>query len=334
MTRSSAEIEREVERQRDQVQQTLSSLRDRMSVSQLVNEAGRYIHYEDFEDAFRNVGKQARDNPLALGLVGAGVAWLMFGNGVRGSHSSHRSRGFYHQTHLAEGEDALADGSTLGEESHVSDRSSGKSSIGSKLGKAASAASDALHSTSDTLRSAYGSGRRGMRDMRDSVRDTGSAAYEAGRHYGGRVGSSGSSAYDTGRSYGRSIWDAVEDEPLIFGACALAVGVAIGAALPSTRSEDRWFGEERDDLMERAKDTAVSAKDQAVGAAKETYETAKKAVSEESRSTGNETIAEKVENVARKTADEAKRQAESARHRTEHEGGPTPSVSPTTPGSV
>lgn len=283
MTRSSAEIEREVERQRGRVEQSLTSLKDRLSVGQLVDEAGRYVHADDLENAFRNVGRQARDNPLALGLVGAGVAWLMSGNGVRGSDSSHHSRGFYHQTHLAEGDDALADGATLaGDGRRVRGASAGESSIGSKLGRAASAASDALHSTSDTLRSAYDSGRRGMHDMRDRVSGSGNAAYGDGRHHGGRMR--------------HMVSDALENEPLIVGACALALGIAIGAALPSTRSEDRWFGEERDDLMDKARDAASSAKDQAVGTAKETYRTVKKAASDGGHETGegNKTIAEEV----------------------------------------
>jgi hypothetical protein len=47
--------------------------------------------------------------------------------------------------------------------------------------------------------------------------------------------------------------------PLAVGAAALAVGTAIGAALPSTVREGRWLGEKRREVMGRARSSARSA---------------------------------------------------------------------------
>src|SRR3546814_20183548 len=54
-----------------------------MSVGQIVYEVSRYVKDGQGADIARNFGRQVRDNPLALALVGAGMAWLMVGQGAR-----------------------------------------------------------------------------------------------------------------------------------------------------------------------------------------------------------------------------------------------------------
>ena len=46
--------------------------------------------------------------------------------------------------------------------------------------------------------------------------------------------------------------DLFEDHPLIAGALAVAVGAALGAALPRSRTEDKYFGEQSDHLFDEA----------------------------------------------------------------------------------
>lgn len=84
---TSEEIEREVESQRASVESTLEALKSKMSMGQIVDEFGGYVSKDDAKHAMRNVGRQVRDNPLAFGLVGVGLAWLMMGGGSRKSGS-------------------------------------------------------------------------------------------------------------------------------------------------------------------------------------------------------------------------------------------------------
>jgi len=69
-----------------------------------------------------------------------------------------------------------------------------------------------------------------------------------------------SKAKDTASEYGdqaKAIYDRhIEETPLAVGAVALALGAAVGLAIPSTRYEDQWLGEARDDLFEKAQGTA------------------------------------------------------------------------------
>jgi hypothetical protein len=48
----------------------------------------------------------------------------------------------------------------------------------------------------------------------------------------------------------------IEDQPLVAGAIAMALGAAVGGALPRSRIEDQIFGEQSDRAMEAARTLA------------------------------------------------------------------------------
>ncbi|MGR3468695.1 MAG: DUF3618 domain-containing protein, partial [Shimia sp.] len=54
------------------------------------------------------------------------------------------------------------------------------------------------------------------------------------------------------RYYGQKAGDVVQDNPLMVGLFAAAIGAAAGAALPRTKVEDEYFGEHSDRLFEQA----------------------------------------------------------------------------------
>ena len=68
-------------------------------------------------------------------------------------------------------------------------------------------------------------------------------------------------------------WDLVEDHPIVAGAMGVALGAAIGTALPGTRYEKRWVGEYADEATERAKAIAMDALDRGTRAAQAAAET-------------------------------------------------------------
>lgn len=62
------------------------------------------------------------------------------------------------------------------------------------------------------------------------------------------------------RGYGAVNVDrVVRDNPLVVGAAAALVGVAIGLSLPASETENRLMGETRDTVVDRAKDLASEA---------------------------------------------------------------------------
>lgn len=74
-----------------------------------------------------------------------------------------------------------------------------------------------------------------------------------------------SKAYDKAGEFGdqaKAVYDQYIDEnPLAVGALALAVGAAVGLAIPSTQYEGQLLGDYRDDLLEKAQGTATQLLD-------------------------------------------------------------------------
>ncbi|MEO6576601.1 MAG: hypothetical protein ABIP89_22325, partial [Polyangiaceae bacterium] len=60
----------------------------------------------------------------------------------------------------------------------------------------------------------------------------------------------------------------------------LAVGTAVGLAIPSTRREDEWMGDVRDNVLGKAQDYAQGALDRVEDVAKHVAEDATRALKE------------------------------------------------------
>lgn len=71
-----------------------------------------------------------------------------------------------------------------------------------------------------------------------------------------------------------------EENPLIVGAAALAVGAAIGYAIPLTKTENEYFGEVRDKIVGQVQNSVQET----VGSVKQTFEDARQIIAEEVKS--------------------------------------------------
>jgi hypothetical protein len=112
-----------------------------------------------------------------------------------------------------------------------------RSGVGQKLQQRASTARERLHSTVDTTR-----------DRLSSTRGAAS----------GRVSGAMHSARDNARIRARQVQDRMytmmDDQPLVLGALAVAVGAIIGTAIPSTQYENRVLGRARDRTFSKAQE--------------------------------------------------------------------------------
>jgi hypothetical protein len=70
-----------------------------------------------------------------------------------------------------------------------------------------------------------------------------------------------SSAKATGRRLERSVTSAVEDNPLIVGASLFVSGAAIGYAMRGVLRDSLWLEEQRDAVVDKAKELARTASD-------------------------------------------------------------------------
>jgi len=116
---------------------------------------------------------------------------------------------------------------------------------------------------------------------------------------GHAASSAAGAAANAGRTAQRTFIDTLEREPLIIGAIGLAVGVAMGAALPSTSVEDKTVGPLRDKVLDKTKDAAQAGLDQVRGVAETAYDAVKSEIDHQNGPDGAGTLADKASEVVR-----------------------------------
>jgi hypothetical protein len=246
MTRTAAEVEREVEASRSNLDRTVEALKDKMTPGQLFDEATRAMGGAG-QQVLSKFVEQAKENPMPLAVMGLGLAWLMSGAGKRGS--SHRQAYGYGQSGAS-----YAEGYREPRSFAEHDEGSG---IGDKAHALGEKASDAISGARTKLSGAKAAAGDSARRAAQDIRSAGGAAME-------RAGEYRDQAQQT---FSRLL----ESEPLLIGAVGLIVGAAVGAALPSTDVEDRTVGPMRDQLFEKGKDVAQGGLNQAADVAQAAY---------------------------------------------------------------
>lgn len=266
-------LEREAEARRLELAQTFDELRARATPGHVLDQLVDYATDSRGVDLMRNLRDQTVANPLALGLVGAGLAWLMMSNSRdRRGYDPYaafdpdapaprgRMRGYLAATRERAG-DAVS-----GARHFVSDAASGvrhgvagaahmasdaAGSLASTARSARDAAFGTVSSVGETVSSVGGEARSRAGDATAALGDAASALYGGVSHTAGRT-ASGMRALASGTaSTGRDVFDFARDQPLVLAGLGLAFGAAMGAAFRSTEMERHLMGEASDDLKER-----------------------------------------------------------------------------------
>jgi hypothetical protein len=263
-------LEREAEARRAQLAQTFDELRARVTPGHVLDRLVDYATDSGGSDFFRNLRDQTVANPLALGIVGAGLAWLMLSNGrpARGTPGApYRGRGRM-RTYFAGARERT--GNALGEAAagardRVADAAYRASEAAGSIGATARTARDAALETASAWRESAGSAAASLRDStyeqaRSSAGETRAAlGGAASTVYGGVAQSAGRTAegmkaFATGAATtSRDMFDFCCDQPLVLAGLGIALGAAVGAAFPSTETEDQLMGEASDEVKERTR---------------------------------------------------------------------------------
>lgn len=287
--KSSNEIVRDVENSRENLLKQIDQLQDQFQPEQLFNSAKTAFLNSDGAEFTRNMGRSLRDNPLPVALIGAGIAWLIAGqggptsrdlrDGTRRSLERFRSDGTEnHQpdlvpTHIPS-EARLASHDVKGREVYqpeFTDVDKGKDEPG-RLSKAREKIGDAGTRASETVRSSVS---RAGETVRGSVSNAGSAighGFDQGQQY----------VSDFAETAQQSVRNAYRSNPVVLGLGVAAAAALAGALLPNTRRENELLGEAADDLKQQGRELA----DQAVEKASHIADTALHTAQEEAEKRG------------------------------------------------
>ncbi|MFO1172583.1 MAG: hypothetical protein U1E49_16680 [Hyphomicrobiaceae bacterium] len=256
MTDETTAAQRDVERARSDLGETIDALKHKMTTSELLNELRSQVFPDGgaqvMSRSMSTLSRQVQENPLALTLIGAGLAWMMFGRSAQspgssrqgdyryGESSSGAYGGYRDAYPAASSESVYAD---VGVDADTSGRSYDAERDGSStLGAMARSARERVHDTIDTVGGVAQSAAEGVSSTVSSAQDAFSSAASGVRHAAQDFGHTASDAmhatHRATRSAQQTAADLMERYPLAVGAVALAIGAAIGGALPTSRVEE------------------------------------------------------------------------------------------------
>jgi len=229
------------------------------------------LYYDDDQfnaergNRFVNV---VRDNPVPIALTTIGIGWWMWnqrGGSRRASYGSGYPVSSFDSTWETRNEYGSAGADAGAYRRFDSDRGvwvGGEEGEGT-TDRVKNAVSDASERARDTLSNATERAREAVGDVSGKTR---AAANRAQRQIG---------QYSRQATSQLQYW--MERNPLAVGAVAMAVGAAVGLALPETRREQELMGDARDRVVDNAKAMANNAVDRATEAAQNLVGTAKDA---------------------------------------------------------
>lgn len=260
--RSAQEIEREIEATRERMGRDIDELGERLSPDSLKRQARNAISGKA-QDLASNVGEQARyqgsrmigfiqENTSLVAAMGLGAVWLIQQRN-RSEISGDRMARFAYT-----GPERRREGVT----GKIADRAE-------FVRERVSAAASGVGERASELGQQVG----------ERARDLGHQVSEMAGGVRQRAGDLGVRARGQTRRARGGLERLVEENPLAVAAGVAVLGLACGLLVPETEREQRLLGPARDNLLDRAQETARRVKDAAVEAGQELRESVRDEVS-------------------------------------------------------
>jgi hypothetical protein len=262
------QIKEQIEETRSQMGDTIDAIQDKLSFSNVSEQISEHVTNavdaakEAVYDAtigkaamlMKEIGdgmsknvvlKKIKQDPLPFILIGAGAGLLAYRIYAQGSEPNPKYRYVNGRSGDSEG---------LTKRASLAERSGEK--VTDTAGKLTDTAGAAYEKVSGVVSSAY--------------TGAGEAAGKAFDTIGG-LGTAASDKYQT----------QIQENPLAVGAVALALGAAVGLAIPSTQYEGQLLGETRQKLIDKAENAAADLIDRTKDAVSSAAETVSAQLSSE-----------------------------------------------------
>jgi ElaB/YqjD/DUF883 family membrane-anchored ribosome-binding protein len=190
---------------------------------------------EIVSDAQRTVIQSVRENPIPAVMIGLGVGWLVLN--ARSSNKKMSSGSLYEEPQQRELGTSYEDEQQFG----YYDQQSGaqqSGTVGGARAKGSGVVDSVKHKTSE---------------LAEQTQRTASRVGERAHDVADRVA-------DQTRTQTRRVEQAFQENPLVIGAAALALGLAAGLAIPPTEKEIELVGNTGDHLVDKMRDVAEDTK--------------------------------------------------------------------------
>lgn len=214
-------IEREIDAQRASIGNIVDALESKFTPGQMFDQALGMMQSNG--TAFlTNLGTSVRNNPVPAVLTSVGLLWLIMSQNRPPSPRPGYRVG-PDQDRVGEWAEGLAD--SMGD------------------------AREHLHQTADSLKDGYNS-------VKDKAAHLGDNLGAAGENISHAMHDAGDRLMRSGQVMSSQFNHLLKEQPLMVAAAGIALGAMIGAAFPSTATEQRYLGKTSADLTDKVKQTA------------------------------------------------------------------------------
>lgn len=238
-------LEREINAQRNSIGNIVEALESKFSAGQLLDQALSYTKGNGGE-FLNNLGTTIKNNPLPTVLTSVGLLWLMMGQ----------------------------------------NRSPSTASGSSSLGHLGERANDMAHSVTDGFSDAKNRIEETARRMKDKAgqitekagaltENVSARLSETGKHLNQGSHDVNGTLHQQARKAQSGLNYLLQELPLALAAMGIAIGAALGAALPVTERENRVMGQASDELTSKAKNLASKGYEKVSQVGKELVDDAK-----------------------------------------------------------
>jgi hypothetical protein len=260
-TRRVGQIEAEIVETRTEMAETIEAIQDRLTPANIVANAKETVRHAATEKVKQMTDNTFMDtiraNPVPAAMIGLGAAWL-YAKGRSNASYGDSSPGYRSSGDWRRGSGYSGGGYNSG--------GSGEYAVGTRGLADYEGTSETGAGLGDRVSSMGRDVSSRARDVAEDVRD---------------------SARQTTRRAQVKFNDVLRDSPLLLGAAAALVGMAIGMTIPASEVENQLMGDARDAVVDRAQDMASDAASKVSDAVGTVQQEAQKAVNKPSPSSSD-----------------------------------------------
>lgn len=230
--KSPEDIEREIDAQRESIGNIVDALESKFTPGQMFDQAMGMMQ-NNGTTFLTNLGTSVRNNPVPAVITSVGLLWLMMSQN-RPPATRHVYRTGPDQDRMGQWADGLSEG--------------------------VDTARDRMHQTADSLKGGYQSVKGKASHLADSLSTATDSLSHTAHDVSDRISHTAHDVSDrvarSTQQMGNQFNQLLRDQPLVVAAAGIALGALLGAALPSTRTEQRYMGKTSADIADKVKQQA------------------------------------------------------------------------------
>jgi ElaB/YqjD/DUF883 family membrane-anchored ribosome-binding protein len=220
-------------------------------VEDMTNTASNFVNdaSQTAQQAGSGIVETIRRNPVPAALAGIGIGWLVLNrqSGQTGSSWSSGRSSYGGSNGYRYGDGYGTNGQGTNGSSGGVDLRNRASDVGDTIGQKADQASTAIGDVASNV----------SQTANEAMSNVSHTANQAVSNVSQTANQAASTVSETATNAMSQAQHAIESNPIAFGAIALAVGTAVGLALPATQTEKRVMGQAGGQLIDKV-ETAVS----------------------------------------------------------------------------